>query len=119
MRRFTLNLFAILTIGFVGGVVLAAPVDPSNQVCLLADGGITLLPNSSLWRGRLVQNQGPNTILVTYGPQADAGTGVVAGFAVELAADVSVYLPGTGAAYGAATTATQASPNCTVVMGVP
>lgn len=104
------------------GIVLSAQGQDASlgeRVCL-ATATETLLPYRATWRARVVQNQGPNLILCTRGPQLDGGNGAAAGYAIELAAEVGIYqFSGNAPVYCRATSADQTAPNCTAVQGVP
>lgn len=113
MRRIV---FALLL--SVSAFALAQRVDYIREHKLGTSSATEVYSNQA-WRGRLIQNRGPNSIFCSTGPQSDAGSGAVFGGSLEIASGGSLYLPGMPRFYCLAATAAQVDGGTTIIMGVP
>lgn len=107
-----------VAIGVLVVAAVAFSAEPNTEVLLKADAG-TLLPVNITWRGRLVQNGGPNSIFCGVGKNSDGGTGAVTGASLEIATNSTLYMPGDPVMTCIAKTADQVTGAATRVTAVP
>lgn len=112
----------LLTVACLTAAIALGATGDQDRVfeVLLTTTTATELPANVSWRGRLIQNRGPNEISCTSGPQADAGSGAVATKSLGIVAGQTLYWPGGGDRFFCITvTANQLTGAATIVSGVP